>query len=314
MSDPSNNAISVSHNIDGTISGVTDAAGRITNFAYDTAKRCTSIVFPDGHSVTYAYDTAGYLVQTVDRIGNILYYTYDNVGYMTSMRVEDRTTSFAYSSEGAWRKAISSITEPTGSIITYSQSADGVEVRDSVGNTSIYAHDPEGRTTATTNPRGESTSSVFTNGLLSSSITGSGPYTREYSSIGKITKLTSPMNHSISLAYDTHGDLTSITNGVGVTSTFERDANRNLVKYTKPATSGVFYSFTNNARGLLTSAVNPLGRTVSYSYDAFGNVTERTDQVGDKTTYGYDSNGLLLLSETIRRITRRRIRMMQIIG
>jgi RHS repeat-associated protein len=298
VSDPSGNAISVSRNIDGTISGVTDAAGRITNFAYDTAKRCTSIVFPDGYSATFTYDTAGYLVQTVDRIGNILYYTYDNAGYLTSMSVEDRMTSFAYSSGSTWRKAISSITEPTGSVVTYSTSAEGVEVQDSVGNTSIYAHDPEGRTTATTNPRGESTSSVFTNGLLSSSTTGSGPYTREYSNIGKITKLTSPMNHSVSLVYDTHGDLTSITNGVGVTSTFERDASRNLVKYTKPATSGVFYSFTNNAKGLLTSAINPLGRAVSYSYDTLGNVTERTDQVGDKTTYGYDSTGLLLLSET----------------
>jgi len=298
VSDPSGNVISVSHNIDGTIAQVTDAAGRITNFVYDTAKRCTSVVFPDGVSATFAYDAAGNLVQTVDRIGNILYYTYDSAGYLTSMRIEDRTTSFAYTSEGTWRKAVSSVTEPTGSVVTYSKNAGGVEVMDSVGKTSIYAHDSEGRTTTTINPRGEETNSYFTEGLLLSSYGGSGLYTREYNSTGKITKLTSPMNHSISLGYDTHGDLTSITNSVGVTSTFERDANRNLVKYTKPANSGVSYSFNNNAKGLLMSAVNPLGKAVSYSYDAFGNVTEITDQVGDKTTYGYDNNGLLLLSET----------------
>jgi RHS repeat-associated protein len=299
VTDPSGNAVSVSRNIDGTVAKVTDAAGRATNFAYDTSQRCTSVVFPDGYSTTFAYDAAGNLAQTMDRIGNILYYTYDNAGYLTSMRVENRTISFTYASDGtSWRKVISSVTEPTGSVVTYSKSADGVEVKDSVGNTSVYVPDNEGRTTATTNPRGESTSSVFTDGFLSSSFNGSGTYTREYNNKGQITKLTSPMNHSISLGYDVHGDLASITNGAGVTSTFERDANRNLVKYTKPAISAFFYSFNYNAKGLLTSAVNPLGMAVGFSYDRFGNVVEKTDPVGDKTIYGYDNSGLLLLSET----------------
>lgn len=298
ISDPAGNAITVSYNANGTISRVTDAAGRFTNFAYDANKHCTTITFPDGDTATYTYDASGNLIQTKDRIDNILYYTYDNIGYMTSIRFLDRTTTFSYSVEGAWRKSISSITNPTGAITSFTEGENGVEVKDSRGLTSTYTNNSEGQTTTTSNPSGDTTSSTFENGLLASSNTGSGAYLREYNNKGRVTKLTSPMNHVTSFTYDSHEDVTSITNGIGVTSTFERDANRNLIKFTKPATAPTSFNFSYNAQGQLISAVNPLGNSVQYRYDAFGNVIEKTDQVGDKTTYEYDANGLQLIAQT----------------
>jgi RHS repeat-associated protein len=294
ISDPAGNMTSVNYNANGTIANVSDAAGRITSFSYDSAKHCTSILFPDGVSATYTYDANGNLIQTRDRLNNILYYTYDSYGYMTSLRLLDRTTTFTYSNEGGWRKSIASIIDPTGASTTYTQGDNGVEVKDNTGNTSIYAANSDGQTTMTSNPAGEITSSTFENGLLASSNTGTGQYSREHNNKGKVTKITSPMNYSSSFTYDAQNDLTSITNGIGVTGIFERDANRNITKFTKPEAASTSFLFEYNAQGQLTSAINPLGNAVQYVYDSFGNVQEISDQVGDKTTYEYDANGLKL--------------------
>lgn len=304
VNDPAGNTTTISYNPNGTIARLTDAAGRVTSFAYDAAKHCTSIVFPDGDNATYVYDATGNLIQTKDRLDNILYYAYDSAGYMTSMRFLDRTTAFTYTVDSvnsidyAWRKSISTITDATGAVTSYTQGENGVEVKDNTGRASTYTDNGEGKTTMTSNPNGEITSSTFADGLLSSSNTGSGTYLRAYNNKGKITQLTSPNGYSTSFSYDSHGDLTSITNGIGVTSAFERNASRNITKFTKPATATTSFTFGYNSQGQLISATNPLGNTVQYSYDGFGNVREMTDQVGDKTTYEYDANGLKLIAQT----------------
>ncbi|RPI31829.1 MAG: hypothetical protein EHM70_10555, partial [Chloroflexota bacterium] len=67
--DENENAVQLNYNPDGTLQAVVDAAGRLTQFAYDLSRRCTGFALPDGRQAKYAYNQRGNLVQAVDLLG-----------------------------------------------------------------------------------------------------------------------------------------------------------------------------------------------------------------------------------------------------
>jgi len=115
IADSDGNAVTINYNQDGTIHGITDAAGRLTTFAYDANKRCTSLTTPDGRQATYEYDSNGNLIKTFDFLGSMVTYTYDTYHYMTSMTAAGKTTQF--NREGY--SQIQSITDARGNVTHY---------------------------------------------------------------------------------------------------------------------------------------------------------------------------------------------------
>jgi RHS repeat-associated protein len=92
--------------------------------------------------------------------------------------------------------------------------------------------------------------------------------------------------------YDSHnGVLTARTDPLGRITTYNYDANRNLIKETAPDGSFTVHSY--DSIGNLLSTTDALGNTTTYNYNVLGQVTSSTDPLGRTTTSSYDNKGLL---------------------
>ena len=88
-------------------------------------------------------------------------------------------------------------------------------------------------------------------------------------------------------AYDSHGNLTSITYADGTHETYTYDAHGNVLTATNRR--GQTLTYTYNAAGQVTTKDDPTtpGIDFVYTYDAAGNLTSATDPTGT-TTMTYD--------------------------
>ncbi len=77
----------------------------------------------------------------------------------------------------------------------------------------------------------------------------------------------------VSYTYDTHGRLTTITQGEGE--------------------SARITALTYNTKGYMDTMTDPLGRTIHFAYDTAGRVTQQTMPDGRVVDYTYDANGNL---------------------
>jgi RHS repeat-associated protein len=90
--------------------------------------------------------------------------------------------------------------------------------------------------------------------------------------------------------FDPAGDLTSIRDRFGNTSTLSYDANGRLSTISDPAGRGVLtLGYTNGLLTSLTDWASPL-RVVAYGYDGSGRLETITDREGKTTTYTYDGS------------------------
>jgi len=302
VTDKNGNKVEISRNTDGTINAITDAAGRVTSFAYNAAsgmdKRCTSITYPNGLSSYYYYDAAGNLVRTKDLMENETLYTYNTSGYMTGMSVGGKNTSFAYDASVAPAR-ISTVTNAMGKTQSYLKqyfNAQGNAVTDMAGNVSYFAADDEGLMTRTTDPLGYIAQKSYTNGLLTSYIDSMGEsWARGYDARGNLTSSTNPAAGTTQYAYADNDDMISMTDPSNKNWQYEHDANHNLTRIIRPSGNSTRFTYTN---GLLSSITDAGNNTRSFAYDSYGNIISSTDPLGRTTTMTYDAFGLNMLSET----------------
>ncbi|HEX6293026.1 MAG TPA: RHS repeat-associated core domain-containing protein [Herpetosiphonaceae bacterium] len=139
------------------------------------------------------------------------------------------------------------------------------------GRKTTTAYDAAARTLTTTTPAGEQTRIVLN--LQSQPVrqqtTNLATTLFDYDAQGRLIRTsegTGVVTRTETLAYRPQGDLASLTDPLGNTT-----------------------SFTYDAVGRLTSEVLPTGQTLSYSYDASGNLVSSTDAQGVRTTYAYDA-------------------------
>jgi len=290
IADSDGNAVTINYNQDGTIHGITDAAGRLTTFAYDANKRCTSLTTPDGRQATYEYDSNGNLIKTFDFLGSMVTYTYDTYHYMTSMTAAGKTTQF--NREGY--SQIQSITDARGNVTHYEG--------DFYGSTLIT--DPEGGVRTYSNTGDYGSTSGIRDAL------GNG-YSLSYWVDSNPTDLYDPNDHHTSFEYDSRGNLTKITDPLGNVTTYVYDVNDNLISKTDPL--GNAWTYTYDDYNHLTKIKSPMGNETTmdyddmglliritdanmnittFTYDDFGNLETITDSLANKTQFTYDPEGL----------------------
>jgi RHS repeat-associated protein len=111
------------------------------------------------------------------------------------------------------------------------------------------------------------------------------------------------------LSYDIQGDVTSVTDALGNSSTFKYDSAGRLSGITDPNGSTAQFSYSGTDQVSITdslgrsitqffdgagrriSVTNPLGQTTQYQYDPLNNVTKITDPLAGSTLVTYDANG-----------------------
>jgi YD repeat-containing protein len=104
-------------------------------------------------------------------------------------------------------------------------------------------------------------------------LTGMDGNKMNFNSEGRLTAVTDPLGHSVTLSYS-GGVLAGLAHSSGASITF------------------------TNQNGRIVSAADQYGRTVRYTYDGAGRLSGCTDAAGRRTTYAYDATHAALSTVT----------------
>ena len=258
----------------GQVASITRPTGTVS-YAYDAAGRLTSLGYPGGQQVTYAWDGADQLSKVTDWTGGQYAYAWTDDGQVASVTFpNDVTTTWDHDTAG--QTTAITTEQPDGTALlalayTFDdagQVASGTSVRSATGRSP---------------PNPSSTGSQVTLDPLGrlDQITGTGQGTFTWDTVGRLTATADGR----SLAYDTAGQLTSLTDpGTSTTTTYAYDPDGNRASATTTAPSGTTgATMTWDAAGHLTSHTTPT-TTTAYTYDAAGLRTSASTTTGGTTT------------------------------
>ena len=293
------------YDANGNVASEADPLGNTTTYTHDEAGRVLTRVDPRGNAPgadpgdftwRWTYDAAGQVLTERDPLGGTTTHTYDDAGNeLTVTDASGRTTTSSY--DAANRLVSTTGPDPDGSgalpapATTYTYDAVGNRLTqtDVLGRTTTFAYDAANRLVSTTGPDPDgagplpaavTTSTYDDNGNLVSTVeprgnvAGADPIEFRtmftYDAAGRVLTTTDPLGNATTNAYDPVGNLTSI-----------RDAN------------GHTTSFTHDAAGRIATVTGADGGVTRYTYDAAGNRLTRRDANGHVTTYAYDDAGRL---------------------
>ncbi len=294
-----------------TITRVTDAVGRSLNFDYDSSNRITSITDPIGRKVSYGYNSQGTLASVTDPAGGVTQYTYDGSNNLLTA-TDARGVAIAQNSYDANGRVVQQIAGDGGiyrfSYVLLNPDAAvspvmSATVTDPDGNQSTYRFDPTGLLTDGTDPMEQPHNLVrdpghnnLVQGYAGTGVClGCGPsavignslsYTLDTS--GNVLTITDALGNTSTSTYEpTFNQVTSVTDPIGDVVTFTYDSNGNLLNRTDP--NGNTTSYAYNAYGQAIQITDALGNRVKLSYDSSSDLTAASDPLGNTSTFVYDS-------------------------
>ncbi|MEZ5552746.1 MAG: FG-GAP-like repeat-containing protein [Pseudomonadales bacterium] len=291
---PDSSVESYTYTNGGMLATATSALGTWT-FGYDVRDRLVSAASPDGVTLNYVYDTAGNRISITSPEGTILYafdevdriisvtdpdagvtgYEYDASGNVTGIDYPNGTSAvLTYDSRNRTARVTHLAPDGTTVLADYLYDVDAagnrVQVIETAGRTLDYSYDVLNRLSSVTD--GTSTSGYSydaVGNIISIPLPGGGSETATYDVNDRILTV-----GARSFAYDPRGNLTTITDGVDVTT------------------------FTYDARNRLIQRVEPGGTVSQFTYDAAGNRVSRTVN-GVTTGYVVDLTDPSGLAQTL---------------
>jgi RHS repeat-associated protein len=283
--------------VSGTLSTITDAAGRVFDVTSSGGLITKVNLRSSTSSVTFAY-TGHFLTGVTDLRGKQTTYGYDS---------------------GSGK--LVTITDPTSTVVvtnTYDSSTGRVvDQLDAVGGHTTFTWDPLAQIATVTTPDGKIWKDLYDNGVLVKWIDGSTNETFDAldANLG-LTSVTSPTGDTTTMTRDANGNVLTETaptslGGGQKTFTYDSknnpltvtDAKGNVMSYTYDSAENLtsislngtqVASYTYNGLGQPLTATDGNNHTTTYTYDSAGNLASITDALGRETTYTYDANGLLL--------------------
>ncbi|MDD3145378.1 MAG: DUF6531 domain-containing protein, partial [Candidatus Gracilibacteria bacterium] len=255
-----------------------------TNYEYDINNRLTKQILPNGNEISFEYDlfdriikqinSNNFTVFTYDKSGNILETkiynnsnellqkssnTYDLLNRKTSETTYDLednseiTNSYNYDNVGNITKTISPNLNETN--FEYDSFNRQVKTIDNLGNILENTYNKNDKITQT--------KLIQTNGKTITT-------KYEYDKDNRLTKEIDNLGNSKIYTYNNLNQVTSFTNGNGVTTNYTYDYNGNVLTET-----------TEN-------------KTISYEYDIYGNKTKLIDANENETNYEFDELNRLI--------------------
>jgi len=258
---------------------LTDAGGYNTTFSYDDAGSLASTQSPfegagSSNTGTLVYDSMEQVTDRQDALNQHTTYAYDALGHVTtSTNGSGVQTTFTYCECGA----LEGITEAVGTAdqrrLSFTDNAahERVTMVDGNGNTTSYAYDAVGRLTKITDP-----------------LNGVTTYT--YDVAGELTAQVDQLGHATSYGYDAMGRVTSVQDALNnrTTTTYDLAGNVLSVKNANNITTSFGYDALNRMTQQIDDKGGSLERTTTYGYDAVGNMTTLTDGLNHTTTFSFD--------------------------
>lgn len=323
--DPANNQTKYAYNASQQMSQITDPKGDVVNFSYGTsypyrlaqisyvnstcsggacntsftynsgAGACTAsgvagntvVTDANAHQTTHCYDNQGRVVQAIDAKGQkqaSSYTSNNNVQTYADAANPSQPTQFGYD---ATTNNLTSATEPTGANSTWGYTQGSAHTffpdtyTDSSGNGYSYGYGdttskyPNLTSTTNASTGAHWNASYNPNGTVSSNTDANGNVTSyAYDSVGNLTTITYPAPlGGVTYTSDGLSRIQTKTDGKGQKQTYSYDLLDRIIQ--------ILYN------GATTCA--PLtGNCIQYSYDADGNVIQLQDNTG-ATTFTYDT-------------------------
>ncbi|MBV9497559.1 MAG: transglycosylase SLT domain-containing protein [Acidobacteria bacterium] len=290
----------------GRVTSMTDAAGAVTDSAYDGAGNLLSTTLPSNNDagtrpvVTYAYDTLGRQTSETDALGKTVTYTYDALNRTTSVTLPKPsssstlvfTTSCVYDQlEPSFPNLIfNRVTDPNGRVTRSGVDAFGqlaafidaagnatlygydkgipVALNDANGNITTFTFDAQGRQTATHFPDGQSETYVFN------------PDDTLY-------RKTDRKGQSVTFTYDGLKRITTETYSTGGSLNYLYDGKQLVQVNDLTVSPGEVHTFTYDAKFQVATNTEATRGTLTYTHDAAGRVSTVSLSGGPTSTYGY---------------------------
>jgi len=304
--DPSSACVRYTHYNNGDVHTKKDARGTIT-YDYDTINRLSHINYSDGTpTVTYTYYKND-CVNTVGSTPTLYTFTYydDRKLNTKTYSIDGHSYSMSYTYNNA--RNLSTITYPSGRVITYNYYSDNMyvsSVRDSLLNRNLaynIKYQPNGKLNLVTYGNGKTTRITpdTTYPYRTSSISAGSIFSQQYGydKSDNVTSIVDTRNNAsftISMNADGYTGYNSLNRLMHVkgpwgTLRYDYDYSGNRTSMTFDSGS-VSYSI-NSTRNRLDSytATLPTGPvTHNFYYDASGNINEHELGEGDQYTYSFD--------------------------
>ncbi len=244
-----------------------------------------------GHTTTFlSYDGAGRVLSLQDTNGVVTTLTYYPRGWLKTRSVGGATTSFIYTAYGA----VQTVTDPDNVTVTYGYDTAHrlTTVTDAQGNYVQYTLDAAGNRTAE-------------NTYAAGSSTASRTLTRQFNTLGQLTKLIDGLNHTVFDAsasgnYDANNNLVQSADANGIAQQNSYDALNRLVKAvanyngTDTATKNTTTQSAYDALDRLTQVIDPSNLATTYGYDGLSNATSLQSPDTGTSSTTYDAAGNVL--------------------
>ncbi|WP_165795065.1 RHS repeat domain-containing protein [Solimicrobium silvestre] len=222
-------------------------------------------------TATSTYDANSNVLSYTDFNGNVTTYTYDMARNLELTKVDAAGTAQQRTSTTVWNP-------------TYRLPAQVAEPL----RLTTYTYDMNGNLLSKTQ---QATSDANGSQGLSATVIGA-PRTWKYTynSVGQVLTITGPRTDVTDLtqfAYDTYGNLSSVTNAAGqITTLSNYDLNGHVGSITDP--NGLTTTYVYSPRGWLTSQSRG-SEVTSYNYDGAGQLLSATFPNQAKLNYTYDA-------------------------
>ena len=307
-------SVSITYNSDGT-STVTDANGAIRTYGFTTLHGVvkTSSITGDpcsscgGQNAATTYDANGFVTSKTDFNSNLTTYVRDAQGLELS-RTEAAGTPQSRTITTEWHpqyRLSIKITKPsvaTGknaiTSISYTDSAhpklptnitrsgfklDGSAVTD---RTIALQYTSDGRVSQIDGPRSDASDITLMSYYPNDAAQGDNR--------GQLKMVSNALGHEVTYnSYDAYGQVLSMTDANGTTTSYAYGARQRLLSMTITSTQGTPRVTTYNYDGVgqLFSTTTPMGITLSYVYDDAHYLRSVMDNLGNRIEYDYDLNG-----------------------
>jgi len=307
-------------------SGAVVAYGYVTTYHYNTRGQLISVDGPASGSAdttTFSYDpnTGDLLTVTRPAVGAVTFGNYDeagNLGIMTD--VNNQQTVFTYDGRNRQLSStingiqhsrsfnlagdLEAITDPAGRALRYSYYGSGRlhRITDMPGNALSYGYDAQGSLTEdytydSTGVKKRWLNYDYNNPadpgrLWRVLYPDGGAIHYLYDNVGNISSVTDPLNRTTSYQYDALNQLRQIDQpGPTVTKYDDYDSQGNLKTVTDATLKSTGYEYDDMGRML--KADSPDAGMISYVHDTVNNRMYSTDANGLTTTYIFDDIGRL---------------------
>jgi len=250
-------------------SALIDAETFATNLTRNQAGEVASITSPEYRVRSFLYDPAGRLTRTTMPSGKFSTVTHDET--MRRFTVTDlggRQTTHDFDVDG---RPVA-VTTPGGHSTTYTYGTDGNLAIATLpsGKTVQFEYGADGSTSSITDGSGTTTFTRDIMGRVTSTSKGNQTVSRTYDALGRVLTYTDAAGNTVAYAYDTAGNLASITYPDTTQVTYQYDADGVLVRVTD--WEGRVTQITPDIAGRPTLIELPNGTRNGFSYTPTGRI------------------------------------------